>query len=681
MLLLILFQSYSCDKFHSSKKIREKFYDGLTFHRREEGFVIQGGDPAGNGTGGPGYKFGDELVTKDYMRGIVAMANSGPNTNGSQFFIMLDDTPSLPKQYTIFGKVINGLEAVDAIQVGDKIVKLARKCKGCDSLMDQYMGDIQYEGFCSTSCETKNQWKNASEDEKKTLVENAHRRTRERVQEGIHQFTDPKVRSRGTKELGRRAYGKTWLEERFGWMLNELGIQSKSQHPVDKYFVDFAIPDRMIAIEVDGEYWHRDKIREEKRQSVIESYGWQVLRFSESQINENLFGCGEEIQRVLDNHEGKYEFFSEEILWIEEKIHKKNMPLINLGVEEDNSYIAKGFVVHNCGNFSVLQKDLSKRSEENDIGEFVDHIAEVKPKFFLMDNLYKSLAIYPHSFYAEKLPEYDIFFEPVSNYHYGNTQKNRKRLFTIGALKKLEFVFKAGEQPWHGKTSRDVFGDLPYYEDIPEIQHTHVDPNEPAMGWNIPGRSSKDNDGKATYYTYGELAERFKKTAPGKCLTYLSQRTGTEKHRLGYVKFGWDQHSYVLHGGSSSRYHTHFHPETGLPLTVRERARVQGFPDSFIFVLPEKDKGNLGVKQTGKAMPVEFCRFAAKQFIAHLEEQNFDEASGSRFSIIPEEISREKEEYCKNFGYSYQEQACNTCWKKRNCLTRTEKITQNLIQF
>lgn len=97
---------------------RDKYFDGLTFHRREEGFVIQGGDPAGNGTGGPGYKFADEPVKRNYTRGIVAMANSGPNTNGSQFFIMLTDTP-LPKSYTIFGNVVSGLETVDKIIVGD----------------------------------------------------------------------------------------------------------------------------------------------------------------------------------------------------------------------------------------------------------------------------------------------------------------------------------------------------------------------------------------------------------------------------------------------------------------------------------------------------------------------------------------------------------------------------------
>jgi len=96
----------------------EKFYDGLTFHRREEKFVIQGGDPQGNGTGGPGYRFDDEVVTGDYKRGIVAMANAGPNTNGSQFFIMLADAP-LPKNYTIFGQVIEGIEVVDQIAIGD----------------------------------------------------------------------------------------------------------------------------------------------------------------------------------------------------------------------------------------------------------------------------------------------------------------------------------------------------------------------------------------------------------------------------------------------------------------------------------------------------------------------------------------------------------------------------------
>lgn len=100
------------------------FYDGLTFHRIESGFVVQGGDPNGNGTGGPGYTFADEPVTRDYAKGIVAMANAGPNTNGSQFFIMLADHPELPKQYTIFGGVISGMDVVEKLVVGDVMQKV-----------------------------------------------------------------------------------------------------------------------------------------------------------------------------------------------------------------------------------------------------------------------------------------------------------------------------------------------------------------------------------------------------------------------------------------------------------------------------------------------------------------------------------------------------------------------------
>ena len=101
----------------------EQFYNGLTFHRVEPGFVIQGGDPQGNGTGGPGYDFADEPVQRPYKRGIVAMANSGPNTNGSQFFIVLEDA-ALPPSYTIFGEVLDGMDVVDQIRVGDRMTSV-----------------------------------------------------------------------------------------------------------------------------------------------------------------------------------------------------------------------------------------------------------------------------------------------------------------------------------------------------------------------------------------------------------------------------------------------------------------------------------------------------------------------------------------------------------------------------
>lgn len=93
---------------------KKGFYNGVIFHRVIKDFMIQGGDPTGTGSGGPGYQFDDEPFTGEYTKGTIAMANAGPNTNGSQFFIMHADYP-LPPNYVIFGKAISGLDTVDKI--------------------------------------------------------------------------------------------------------------------------------------------------------------------------------------------------------------------------------------------------------------------------------------------------------------------------------------------------------------------------------------------------------------------------------------------------------------------------------------------------------------------------------------------------------------------------------------
>ena len=93
---------------------RQGFYDNVIFHRTIPGFMIQGGDPTGTGAGGPGYRFADEPVNRPYSRGVMAMANAGPNTNGSQFFLMHADYP-LPPNYTVFGQAVAGLETIDTI--------------------------------------------------------------------------------------------------------------------------------------------------------------------------------------------------------------------------------------------------------------------------------------------------------------------------------------------------------------------------------------------------------------------------------------------------------------------------------------------------------------------------------------------------------------------------------------
>src|SRR5919199_4911315 len=99
------------------KLAEEGFYDGVVFHRVIKDFMIQGGDPTGTGTGGPGYTFEDEFNDHKVVRGAVAMANAGPNTNGSQFFIVTTAAaPWLDGKHTVFGRVTNGMDAVDSIE-------------------------------------------------------------------------------------------------------------------------------------------------------------------------------------------------------------------------------------------------------------------------------------------------------------------------------------------------------------------------------------------------------------------------------------------------------------------------------------------------------------------------------------------------------------------------------------
>jgi cyclophilin family peptidyl-prolyl cis-trans isomerase len=103
------------------KLARDGFYDGVIFHRVIPDFMIQGGDPTGTGTGGPGYKFEDEFNDHKVERGALAMANAGPNTNGSQFFIVTAEaTPWLDGKHTVFGKVTKGMDVVDAISNAER---------------------------------------------------------------------------------------------------------------------------------------------------------------------------------------------------------------------------------------------------------------------------------------------------------------------------------------------------------------------------------------------------------------------------------------------------------------------------------------------------------------------------------------------------------------------------------
>ena len=106
---------------------RQGFYDGVTFHRVIRDFMIQGGDPTGTGTGGPGYRFEDEVRSNPlkHETGVLSMANAGPNTNGSQFFITHSPQPHLNGKHTVFGKVTSGMNVVNSIRQGDVMTAVA----------------------------------------------------------------------------------------------------------------------------------------------------------------------------------------------------------------------------------------------------------------------------------------------------------------------------------------------------------------------------------------------------------------------------------------------------------------------------------------------------------------------------------------------------------------------------
>jgi very-short-patch-repair endonuclease len=166
------------------------------------------------------------------------------------------------------------------------------------------------------------------------------------LKEFYHENPERRLNVRMAKH--RKSNNMTSIEKKMSLLLDKIGVNYFYQYPILRYDVDFAIPELRIVIECDGEYWHQDQQKDTDRQTTIEKEGWFVLRYTDSKINKCFDEIESELSRVLCNHLGEYDLVSWPVKSIRKWKLKRNRTLYNLSVEEDESYIAKGVVVHNC---------------------------------------------------------------------------------------------------------------------------------------------------------------------------------------------------------------------------------------------------------------------------------------------------------------------------------------------
>jgi site-specific DNA-cytosine methylase len=295
-----------------------------------------------------------------------------------------------------------------------------------------------------------------------------------------------------------------------------------------------------------------------------------------------------------------------------------------------------------CGNYSSLNS--SKKKYDGDHPTFekiVRGISSFKPKFFLIDNLPKSLLFYPQTWWSEKLPDYDVVVEFVSNYGYGNVQKNRDRVFIIGSLKDLKFVFMPSEEK-NDLRVRHVLRDLPDLNNERLRDCDQAPGFQPHTAKSVKIVISKLKPGKNVFYK-----------AHGSSIVY-SNRKISPKSRIGLQILNMNKPAPTITGQLG-----YYRNDTRTCLTCRERARIQGVPDWFEFVVPSI--GKMGA-QTGKFIPVEFTRFFTQQVDAFLKCEDF-KASGKR-TIFSDTVTLNRIANCRKYGHSNMEKLCAICYCK-----------------
>lgn len=312
-----------------------------------------------------------------------------------------------------------------------------------------------------------------------------------------------------------------------------------------------------------------------------------------------------------------------------------------------------------CGGFSKLFGTGRKPNSVNtavskygeDIVETIEAVAFFKPRFFIMENLAKSLTVVGPEVYSELLPDYDIYPEWVSNYNYGNVQKGRNRLFMICALKSEKFVFVPGERALN-PTVKSVFEDIIDSHGLLENHDKHTE-----GGHDNITNLAKDN-------TWKSIAEYVLTLPSGKNLPYKA-KDGLIKFRIGSGSLHWEKHSHALAGIKGAK----FHPLTGYPISIRERCRIQGYPDDFIIygTRLEEDgtwelkKNQNVVRQLNNTVPYEFCNYIISQIVAHMNGKPF-ESSGLRILKQDDNVTAAKKYIIEHHGYSDTQGMLNNNW-------------------
>lgn len=264
-----------------------------------------------------------------------------------------------------------------------------------------------------------------------------------------------------------------------------------------------------------------------------------------------------------------------------------------------------------CGRYSALinksgQERIDYAAQQSpEFLEFIRIVNIVKPKLAFFDNLPKSLDANPPELYRTLLPDYHIDIEYVSNYHYGNCQINRNRLFIIASLKELNYSFVPGETP-NDMTIMDAI------EGIPDGTPNH-DKHNLTCGSNAGPRVFQKGP-----MTWAQVQQVFKEKTDNKALHYINA-DGELKYHFSFRKAIPDRGCPTLIGTNPV-----VHPFTNLPTSIRERARIMGFPDDFIFYGTKYESdgtwahnhNGVMIRQTGRCIPCEFPGFLVDQFVA-----------------------------------------------------------------